>query len=432
MEHQASGPKSERPKIWIIAGTSEGRMLARELKRYALFLYVSVATQYGKELIEGGDNLEVISRRLDDTAMTAFIAERQIDGVIDATHPYAREVTANIIAACTATGTRYWRLLRPASAAGGLIYAGDYAQAAEMLAATTGRIFLTTGSKAMEAFCTMPDYRERIYARVLPMPEVIQKCNDLGFNPSHIIAMQGPFSKELNLAMFKACGAEIMVTKDSGEAGGFREKVEAALELGLKVVVIGRPPEKSGYSFNEIIEKVKAGFHLGGTDSAEAVMNPKEASGNPDVTPYFPLFVPLRDKTVKIFGGGVIAARRIHTLRQFGGALEVIAPEISDEISGLDGIRLTQRCYRPGDCAAADLIVAATDNAQVNRMIAEECRERNIPVSVADDKTLCTFYFPAVIVQDEMVIAVTASGQDHGRVKRAAERIRRKLKELVD
>ena len=111
--------------------------------------------------------------------------------------------------------------------------------AVDFLKTTEGPVFVTTGSKELSAFLALPDWETRVYARVLSMPEVVKTCADMGFYGSHLIAMQGPFAEDLNVAMMKAVHAKWMVTKESGKAGGFAEKVSAAKKAGVGLVVIG-------------------------------------------------------------------------------------------------------------------------------------------------------------------------------------------------
>jgi precorrin-6A/cobalt-precorrin-6A reductase len=408
------------PVFWIIAGTAEGRNLAERLSSCQALVHVSLATEYGKWFVAAKENLLIKSGRLNKEEMAAFINREKIDCVIDATHPYAREVTENTFQACTETGTRYLRLVRPESGGTEFMPARDVRHAAEILAQMPGRIFLTCGSKEIESFTCIPDYQERVYLRVLPMPEVIQKCIDLGFRSPNIIAMQGPFSRELNIAMFKATKAQILVTKDSGAIGGFPEKIEAAQALGLNTVVIGRPAAETGLTFTGLLETLQKDYDL------DFDQNP----GQNDL--YFPLFVSLKGKKVKIFGAGIIAARRIQCLLRFGATLAVIAPKVCPEIVQMKEIEIVPGRYREGDCQGADLVIAATDDSEVNRLIARECSQRHIPVSVADNRELCTFYFPAVVSRDHMVIGITSSGTDHGRVKRAAGKIRRNIEEILE
>ena len=91
------------------------------------------------------------------------------------------------------------------------------------------------------------------------MPEVVKTCADMGFYGSHLIAMQGPFAEDLNVAMMKAVHAKWMVTKESGKAGGFEEKVSAAEKAGVGLIVIGRPVEE-GISLMEGIAYLEEHF----------------------------------------------------------------------------------------------------------------------------------------------------------------------------
>lgn len=250
------------PVFWLIAGTTEGRRLARELGGSDVLIYISLATDYGRWFIEKKENLVVNVQRLNKDEMVSFIRDKGVDCVIDATHPYAQEVTKNIAGACRETKTEYFRLLRPKSKKGDFLYAENSGHAAQILAEMPGKIFLTCGSKEIEAFTSIPDYNNRIYLRVLPEPAAIQKCLSLGYKPMNIICMQGPFSKELNRAMMKQIRADIMVTKDSGPTGGFQEKVEAASMLGLTIIVIGRPPEEEGYTYAQLKARLIAEYVL--------------------------------------------------------------------------------------------------------------------------------------------------------------------------
>ena len=145
--------------------------------------------------------------------------------MIDATHPYAVQVTENIRQACAAAGASYLRLIRPSRQANGeAVYVKDTAEAVEYLKSTEGDILVTTGSKELEAFCALPDYKNRVYARVLSLPQVAASCAALGFEGKHLICMQGPFSRELNAAMIRQLHTRWLVTKESGAAGGFQEK----------------------------------------------------------------------------------------------------------------------------------------------------------------------------------------------------------------
>ena len=106
------------------------------------------------------------------------------------------------------------------------------------------------GAKEAQSLTGVDNFQERVYLRMLPSPEGMRSCLDLGYPMKNLCGMQGPFSKEFNIAQFKETGADILVTKESGNAGGFLEKTDAARECGMKIVVLARVKEE-GLSIEE-------------------------------------------------------------------------------------------------------------------------------------------------------------------------------------
>ena len=246
----------------IFAGTSEGRKLAEFLQEHQICAEVCVATEYGEKLLAATDYIQVHTGRMTEPEMENYIQERSgapFQAVIDATHPHAAEVTKNIWTACENTGMRYVRLLRgqiDLSAFSDLVTFPDCESAAEWLEMQNGRIFLTTGMKELPMVAERISDRERLYARVLPQPEIFPLAEELGLSKKQLICMQGPFSKELNVAMLREVQAKFLLTKESGNAGGFAQKAEAAKEAGSVCVVIRRPVQEQGFSLEEIQEKI--------------------------------------------------------------------------------------------------------------------------------------------------------------------------------
>ena len=205
-------------KIAVFAGTTEGRVLASRLAGSQVAADVFVATEYGKEEIPKAENLQVHDGRVDENQMEKLFQEKKYDLILDATHPFAVVVTANIREAAEKTGTPLLRILRDKISDGSdcrIITVENIQSAVDFLKTTEGPVFVTTGSKELSAFLALPDWETRIYARVLSMPEVVKTCADMGFYGSHLIAMQGPFAEDLNVAMMKAVHAKWMVTKRS-------------------------------------------------------------------------------------------------------------------------------------------------------------------------------------------------------------------------
>lgn len=247
--------------VLIFAGTTEGRLLAQALAELeGVDATLCVATDYGKAVLEHlPARFTVLAARLSVEEMKALMAGGGFALAVDATHPYAVQVTDNIRAAASGAGLPLLRLLREEGAAGedGCRYAESAAQVVEYLSTVEGNILLTTGSKELEPYTALPDYTRRVYPRVLPMVDAIEKCAALGFLSGHIIAMQGPFSEELNRAMLRQFDIKFLVTKDSGKAGGFAEKVNAARDVGVELLVIGRPAEEEGHSLAGVLEEIK-------------------------------------------------------------------------------------------------------------------------------------------------------------------------------
>lgn len=232
-------------KVLLFAGTTEGKEVAEFCKGKNIDLTVSVATEYGEATMTEGENIKVISGRKDAEAMDLLLAEEKPDLVIDATHPYATEVTRLLHSVCKDAGTEYLRVLRTEELIDtrDAVFVDDTAGAVSFLNTVEGSALLTTGSKELPAYTAVTDYKTRLYARILPLPDGIGKAAELGFDGKHLIGMQGPFSEEINIAMMKMLNVQYMVTKDTGTAGGFPEKIRAAKKSGVIPVIIRRPQE---------------------------------------------------------------------------------------------------------------------------------------------------------------------------------------------
>lgn len=124
-------------------------------------------------------------------------------------------------------------------------------EAANLLEKMEGNILVTTGSKELEALRGMPGFAKRIFARILPQPEMVQKCMEMGLSGRHIICMQGPFSEEMNYAMLRETNARILLTKESGGRGRLPGKIARCEKSGAAVVVVKRPVEEEGCSVEE-------------------------------------------------------------------------------------------------------------------------------------------------------------------------------------
>lgn len=239
-------------KAIVFAGTTEGYALCEFLAENRVSVYACAATEYGGSLLQENEFLHVSAGRLKTEDMEELFRKENPEIVLDATHPYAAEVTKNIRTACESAGVLYQRILRPEGEKNSeAIYVESTEEAAAFLSGTEGNIFLTTGSKELAKFTGIPDYKERLFARVLSIPSVIRSCAELGIEGKHLIGMQGPFSAEINEAMLRQFHCSYLVTKDTGLAGGFPEKMEACQRCGVTPVIIGRPLKEEGLSLQD-------------------------------------------------------------------------------------------------------------------------------------------------------------------------------------
>lgn len=245
-------------KVIIFGGTTEGRELAGFCARYQVPALVCVASEYGCQMLPEHSCLSIHTGKLNEEEMLKLIRGYRPELVIDATHPYAGLATDTVSYACRTLKISSIRVLRgagtwqndPGKSDSLIITVSDAAEAVAFLKNKEGNIFLTTGSKELELFMQIPDSRERIYTRILPDSRVMADCERLGIKGRQLIGMQGPFSLAMNRAMLEQTEARWLVTKESGAAGGFAEKIQAAQSLGVSVVVIGRPRKEQGISLD--------------------------------------------------------------------------------------------------------------------------------------------------------------------------------------
>ena len=260
--------REKERKLLLFAGTTEGRMLAEYLSKKRIACYVSTATEYGKSLLqeEQLSDIIILAGRMNEEEIKTFLTEKKIECVVDATHPFAKIVTENIVNACKETQTGYIRCLRETETSGEDLAGQEQVRvfesvraAAEFLRTTEGNILITTGSKELKEYTKIGNYQERCFARVLSTKAAVEESVRLGFEGKHLIAMQGPFSEEMNLALLHQTRARYFVTKESGKAGGFEEKLKAAKKAGAVLIVIGRPQER-GRSVQEVCHFIESNF----------------------------------------------------------------------------------------------------------------------------------------------------------------------------
>ena len=295
-------------RIRVFSGTTEGRLLSLLLSGQKIRHIVCVATQYGSDIMDRDEYADVRIGRMDAEQMALFLKDNHFgegDIVADATHPYAVKASQNIRQAADVAGCKYIRVLRDLDeksgsgvledsevsgktgdpeVSGGTVDhadAGDsgdlgkdcapvrsYPSLKDCMAylnssdsKSIGRILLTTGTKELDEYCSGigEDLLKQTCVRVLPSVESIEACVRNGISRSNIIAMQGPFSYELNRAVMSSYGIRTLITKNSGRNGGYYEKLKAASDLGISVHVIERSVKEEGLSVMEAFSEIAAG-----------------------------------------------------------------------------------------------------------------------------------------------------------------------------
>lgn len=230
-------------KVLVFAGTTEGRELAELLADSNIKCSVCVATDYALELMND-KRLDVHCGRLTEEEMEVLMRDGKFDVVVDATHPYAQIVSQNVRQAADMESISLIRLRRSTeSAEEGFVSFKTHEECSAWLSFQTGNILLTTGSKDLGSYAKNETIKNHLFVRVLPGEESIRLCTANGITGRQIIAMQGPFSAQMNECILREYSIDWMVTKISGHAGGFEEKVEAAKKAGVGVCAILPPSE---------------------------------------------------------------------------------------------------------------------------------------------------------------------------------------------
>lgn len=223
------------------------------------------ATENGSRIVVTNVSLEVIEKYPLRSGLESLFKNRSVRMIIDASHPFPDDLSRLAKELRPTSGIPYIRFAReevdlPESPLLFPVYSWE--EAAQKAAELGNTIFLTTGSYNLELFLKHPSVNgKRIVVRVLPDHRVVEAVQSLGVNPRDIVAMQGPFSKDMNRITFKMYNASVIVTKDSGRAGGTDSKISAALGLKIPVVIIKRAKllERDGdtvFAYEQVIEKV--------------------------------------------------------------------------------------------------------------------------------------------------------------------------------
>lgn len=247
--------------IGLISGTSEGKELLSNLNRYTDNILVSTATSYGGELLKDYKYKYLNTTPLDKENMIKLFKEKKVEVLIDASHPYALEVSKNAMEVCNCIGIEYIRferekIIEKFLGEEKISVVESYEDLYSKLKYIKGNILNTTGSRNMDKIIKL-NLENRIIHRVLPSLKVIKECFDLGVELHNIIAIKGPITYDLNRAFIREYNAKAILLKDSGKEGGTEEKIRAAIDENIYAIVVDRKSLDYKNKFNNKEEVIK-------------------------------------------------------------------------------------------------------------------------------------------------------------------------------
>lgn len=285
-----SVPK-QSPKIWLFGGTSEGRLLAEHLSRLYLPALVSVVGDYGASLLESSDYLTVLEGAQPPEAILERCQQENIDLLVDATHPFAQHISETLRRISADLQIPLLRVSRQSESLQLIEGERLFSSFEELKEALHQRfqedspptVFSTLGMKSIPELVAIPGLSDRLWIRILPSIQSLQMALDAGIPASRIVSLQGPFSQDVNEALFRMSSATLVLTKDSGSTGGFQEKRLAAKASGCELWIIQRPQEE-GASLQEAIrqldrwkEEAESCLNADKADSEKPILTLEEA-----------------------------------------------------------------------------------------------------------------------------------------------------------
>lgn len=242
--------------IGFILGTSEGKEILSLMNEFTNEIVVSTATKYGGTLLSKFKVKHINTKPLDKKGFICLIERFNINVLVDASHPYAQEVSKTAIDACKEVNIDYIRYERKSYCDylennKNIIKIESYNDLKNTLKNIDGNVLNTTGSNNVELIEGL-NLKNRVIHRVLPSITVLEKLIEVGVPIKNIIAIQGPFGYALNDGLIKEYKIRALITKDSGIEGGTKEKIDAAIDNDVKVIVLNKPKINYGKVFQDI------------------------------------------------------------------------------------------------------------------------------------------------------------------------------------
>ena len=248
----------------VAAGTTEAHDAIEVLQTMGFSTAATVATDLGSEVLNDlkAKGADVFVGRKNADEFCEMIRKFGIRIVVDATHPFAVDVTKTVKEACDRSCKddgfpKYVRYVRRMESYDyeRIIHVSDAGAAAKMLCKMKGNFLLTTGANTINVYkAAISDFDVRGFVRVLNTEASIERCRRYGVPMDHVIAKNPPFSEEDNIQCIRDLNIQAVVSKDSGQTEGLFEKIESARKTGIPVILIDRPAAETGVSSKEMFK----------------------------------------------------------------------------------------------------------------------------------------------------------------------------------
>lgn len=244
-------------KMFIMGGTAESIEIIKHIKTEhpEIYTITSTTTEYGANIAREAGSDEVIAKPLPKDDILEVLDKNNVDLYVDATHPFAKHVTQTACDIVDKTGIAFIRFERESIVdsievenPGNIYHVNSFTDAGLLVEEKfpEGNVLhlggINTAGEVLENVS-----RERFYIRVLTVKASLDKCQELGIMEDHIFPMNASKNKDKkihideNMDLFDKVDAKVMLTKESGDIGGFREKMVAADKKKLKIIIVDRP-----------------------------------------------------------------------------------------------------------------------------------------------------------------------------------------------
>ena len=249
-------------KIFLLGGTKDSINIIEFIKNnYSAHILTTTTTEYGAKLAKEGGSDETIARPLPKDEIIEIIKNQDFDILIDATHPFAAHITQTSASIADELKMPYIRFERPTTNlenidTSRIHYVKSFDEAGKLIERefNQGNVLHFAGANTMEDIIKYVPC-EKFYPRILKVPSSLEKCEKLGISEDHLIPMTGAASLEENIELIEKYDACVMITKESGEIGGVIEKIEAANEKNIDIIMIQRPEIKE-LNKNDIVSNL--------------------------------------------------------------------------------------------------------------------------------------------------------------------------------